>query len=142
MRVQLGTLKAIIQVPRLRAEVQNHDFKDLNFKKFLTLTETLLCDVRGQMAKEGLIKAPRDANPTFADDDDTTMEEDIRKRQSLLNMNQTFGFTNNSITRTPLTRGADSMISQMNKTGHSMFSDAGGDDESKDKVSNMMFKHT
>ena len=55
MQSELRMTKTLLEVPKLRENLKNHDFKDLDFKGFLTEVNKLAHDVKGQLIKEGCL---------------------------------------------------------------------------------------
>lgn len=78
MKEELKALKTVLGVPRLRNEMVNFDFKNLDFSGFMRTVGDLTTYVKGQLASEKLIKA------------DPVEDDHIRNRQSLMMMNNTF----------------------------------------------------
>jgi hypothetical protein len=52
MTQELKTVKTVLQVPRLRADLRNYDLKGLNYQGLLGKIDELTYDVKGQMIGE------------------------------------------------------------------------------------------
>lgn len=57
MMAELKTLKQVMEVPRLRAELKNYDMKGLDFQSFLKNVDELQYQVKAQLVTKSIIDA-------------------------------------------------------------------------------------
>ena len=57
MMAELKTLKRVMEVPRLRAELKNYDMKGRDFQSFLKNVDELQYQVKAQLVTKSIIDA-------------------------------------------------------------------------------------
>ena len=83
METELKMLKTCLQVPKLREQLKNHNFKELDFTGFLKEMDQLTFNVKAELVKQGCI----------AETKEFKMEQAEQEQRTKFKLNQTFNMT-------------------------------------------------